>query len=151
MTRSRVLALLLVAALAGCGGDDDEKKGGDAPAAAAPSSETTARAERCGFPSVQEGATEAAAFPDGLLPEGAAVIRSEGGRSVVLLPGRLNDAYRSLQSSAQKAGLEIEFQEVETFDAELEIKTGDGVSRFAMGPSPKCEDVTRAIVTQRQG
>ena len=145
----RWLVLLAVGAAlaAGCGDDDEE-----GPAAPEPiSAETAALAKKCGFGTAQPDATAGDLVPEGLLPDDAAVIRSDGGRAVILLRGALNDAYRTLLSNAQSKNLEIEFQEVETFDAELEVKDDGGVSRFALTTAQGCPDVTRAVVTKQQG
>jgi hypothetical protein len=143
-----MLLAVLALGVAGCGDDEDDQKDAETKTASA---ELASKAKQCGFGSLQPGASADDVVPDGVLPEDAVVIRSDAGRAIVLLPGAINDAYRTLLANTEKAGLEIEFQEVETFDAELEIKTGDGVSKFALGSARGCPDVTRAVVTKQQG
>ena len=138
------LLLAVVALAAGCG-DDGAEQQEPQPVPAA----TAELAERCGFGAPQAGASAAGLVPEGLLPGDAAAIRSDAGRAIVLLRGAINDAYRALLANAQQRGLQIVFQEVETLDAELEVATGDGVSRLVLTTARGCADVTRAVVTRR--
>jgi hypothetical protein len=142
------LVLLAVAALAAGCGDDDEDAGGGAATTTPPDAGQIN--DRCGLPAPESGSPPEGLLPRGLLPAGAFVSRWEGEQSAtVLLRGSINDAYTALLRSAGDQGYEIEFKEVETLDAEVEVVAGDEVIRFALGRPPSCADVTRAVVTKR--
>jgi hypothetical protein len=137
MSRLICIAAVLAVALSGCGDDD-----ADTPERAAVPSDAAAVAKRCGLGTPQPN--EPRVVPDALLLPEAFVV----GGGAVAYRGALNDVYRSLLAAAQRAGLEIEFKEVEVLDAELEIRDGDDVVRLALSPAPRCQDVTRASVTR---
>jgi hypothetical protein len=147
--RRAALVLLAAAALAaGCGDDDEDEGGGGTGQAPAEAAEVS---ERCGLPAPEQGSPPEGLLPDGLVPDGGFVSRWEGEQSAtVVLPGSINDAYTALLESAQENGYAVEFKEVETLDAEVEVAAGDEVVRFALARPPGCADFTRAAVTKRQ-
>jgi hypothetical protein len=148
--RGALVALACGALLGGCGGGDDDESGTNA--GAAPSTgQAAALAKKCGQPAPVADAKLPDEVPAGVLPDDAALMRSEAGRTVLLIPGEIGAVYGKLASNAKASGIEIEFQELETHDAELELKNATGVARFELESIADCGDVTRVVVQQRQG
>jgi hypothetical protein len=149
MRRLALLAIAWAALLAGCG--DDDKESGTNAGAAPSTSQAADLAKKCGQPAPDPDAKIPEDIPAGVLPDDAALLLSQAGRTVFLLPGAIGPVYDKLVSNAKTSGVEIEFQELETHDAEIELKNATGVARFELESIAKCADVTRAVVQQRQG
>ena len=149
MRRALLLTAAVAAFAAGCGDDDKEEQAAATEAtgvtlvdAPGPPADAAKLAERCGLGAPQDGATFK--VPEGLLPEGAFVLRSEGDSATLVFRSSLRDAYTAMLANAKKHGLEIEESELEGVDAELELRVDDGELKLAFGLAGTCADVSRA-------
>ena len=127
----------------GCGSGDED--------AAAPSAAAVELAERCDLPSPLPGSPPDDLLPPGLLPDEATVLRWGGeglnARARVAFEVPLAAAQRAVEANAARLGLQVLFSEREVFDAELDVRSGAEVVRFAFSPSRGCaREVSEAAV-----
>jgi hypothetical protein len=130
-SRKWVLTVALLA-VSGCGGDD-EKPAAVAPAP--PPAPDRALVKRCKL----RVAGHDGGFPAGLLPERSVVI----GDGSAIVAGKLADVYRQLHDNASAAGLTVRGDEMETFDAEIELEGPDGESGLRLSLPDWCQGATQ--------
>ena len=124
--------LVCLLALPGCGGDDRSP----AAARATPAAKADpALAKRCKL----RVAEDDGGFPAGLLPVRSVVI----GDGNAMVAGKLADVYRQLHDNAGAAGLTVRGDEMETFDAEIELEGADGESELRLSLPDWCPGATQ--------
>lgn len=146
---SGLLAIVVAAALAGCGaGERDERP---RPAAKPPATADDL-AIRCGLLRPAPGEVEAI-VPEGLLPSGSFIAQARrsgsSARATILLPMGFQAAQRALAENAPRAGFKVIFSEQEPLEAEVYLSGSGGLVKFRIYASRQCPDSASQALFER--